>query len=147
MTLRALIVEDEPAYAEALEVALEKEGFVLESAADGRTGLSRFRDAPPDIVLLDLMLPEISGLDVLRRIRDHSDTPVIVLSAKDAEADVVARRMETAFRALTRMPARDCDAVCRSTGSCARQSTTQLALRPHVTIASRRLGGLGDAVQ
>jgi two-component system, OmpR family, response regulator RegX3 len=87
--LRALIVEDEPAYVEALEVALEKEGFILSSALDGRSGLTTFREDPPDVVLLDLMLPEMSGLDVLRRIRDHSDVPVIVLSAKDAESDVV----------------------------------------------------------
>lgn len=87
--LRALIVEDEPAYVEALEVALEKEGFSIHSATDGRSGLNAVREDPPDIVLLDLMLPEMSGLDVLRRIRDHSDIPVIVLSAKDAESDVV----------------------------------------------------------
>lgn len=87
--LRALIVEDEPAYVEALEVALRQEGFVLSSALDGRTGLSAFREDPPDVVLLDLMLPQMSGLDVLRRIRDQSEVPVIVLSAKDAESDVV----------------------------------------------------------
>jgi two-component system response regulator RegX3 len=87
--LRALIVEDEPAYVEALEVALAREGFILSSAMDGRSGLSTFRDNPPDVVLLDLMLPEMSGLDVLRRIRDQSEVPVIVLSAKDAESDVV----------------------------------------------------------
>lgn len=87
--MRALIVEDEPAYVEALEVALAREGFILSSAMDGRSGLSTFRDNPPDVVLLDLMLPEMSGLDVLRRIRDQSEVPVIVLSAKDAESDVV----------------------------------------------------------
>ena len=87
--LRALIVEDEPAYVEALEVALEKEGFILSSALDGRSGLNTFREDQPDVVLLDLMLPEMSGLDVLRRIRDQSEVPVIVLSAKDAESDVV----------------------------------------------------------
>lgn len=86
---RVLIVEDEPSYVEALEVTLAKEGLETEAATDGRAGLAAFRDVQPDLVLLDLMLPEMSGLDVLRRIRDHSDVPVIVLSAKDAEADVV----------------------------------------------------------
>ena len=86
---RVLIVEDEPSYVEALEVTLGKEGFETEAAMDGRSGLAVFSDVQPDLVLLDLMLPEMSGLDVLRRVREHSDVPVIVLSAKDAEADVV----------------------------------------------------------
>lgn len=87
---RLLIVEDEPAYVDALEVALAQEGFDVRSAGDGRSGLAAFREMDPDLVLLDLMLPGISGLDVLRTIRVVSTVPVIVLSAKDAEADVVA---------------------------------------------------------
>ena len=87
--LHLLIVEDEPAYLDALEVALTKEGFSLATATDGRDGLASFRSHRPDMVLLDLMLPGMSGLDVLRRIRVESEVPVIVLSAKDSEADVV----------------------------------------------------------
>jgi len=87
--LRVLIVEDEPSYVDALSVALESEGFDVLAAVDGRAGLLSFFEDPPDIVLLDLMLPEMSGLDVLRRIRSEANTPVIVLSAKDAESDVV----------------------------------------------------------
>ena len=87
---RVLIVEDEPAYVDALEVALGQEGFAVESAVDGRAGLAAFRALEPDLVLLDLMLPGVSGLDVLRSIRVVSAVPVIVVSAKDAEADVVA---------------------------------------------------------
>jgi two-component system response regulator RegX3 len=87
---RVLIVEDEPAYVDALEVALGREGFAVESAVDGRAGLAAFRALEPDLVLLDLMLPGVSGLDVLRSIRVVSAVPVIVVSAKDAEADVVA---------------------------------------------------------
>jgi two-component system response regulator RegX3 len=87
---RVLIVEDEPAYVDALEVALGQEGFAVESAVDGRAGLAAFRALEPDLVLLDLMLPVVSGLDVLRSIRVVSAVPVIVVSAKDAEADVVA---------------------------------------------------------
>ena len=87
--LRILVIEDEPSYVEALEVALEREGFEVASALDGRQGLEVFRRDPPDVVLLDLMLPGIQGLDVLRRIRDAAATPVIVVSAKDSEADVV----------------------------------------------------------
>ncbi|MGB5731593.1 MAG: response regulator transcription factor [Acidimicrobiia bacterium] len=87
--MRVLIVEDEPSYVDALSVALEREGFDVLAAVDGRAGLLSFLEDPPDIVLLDLMLPEMSGLDVLRRIRSEANTPVIVLSAKDAESDVV----------------------------------------------------------
>jgi len=87
--VRVLIVEDEPAYVDALPVALEREGFEAVAATDGRRAVASFLTEAPDIVLLDLMLPELSGLDVLRRIRSESDVPVIVLSAKDAESDIV----------------------------------------------------------
>ena len=87
---RVLIVEDEPSYVEALEVSLTAEGFDVDAALDGKEGLDRFRADAPDVVLLDLMLPGIQGLDVLRAIRTDSDVPVIVVSAKDAEADIVA---------------------------------------------------------
>lgn len=87
---RVLLIEDELSYVEALRVALDREGFDVESATDGREGLRRFRENPPDLILLDLMLPGLSGLDVLRRVRDDSSVPIIVVSAKEAEADVVA---------------------------------------------------------
>lgn len=86
---RVLIVEDEPSYVDALEVSLGAEGFEVVTAMDGRVGIERFREAKPDVVLLDLMLPTLPGLDVLRAIRRESEVPVIVVSAKDAEADVV----------------------------------------------------------
>ena len=87
--LTALIIEDEPSYVDAVGSALNREGIGLETADDGRQGLIRFRETRPDVVLLDLMLPGLSGIDVLKRIRAESEVPVIVLSAKDAEADVV----------------------------------------------------------
>jgi two-component system response regulator RegX3 len=86
---RVLIVEDEPSYVDALEVALTAEGIEVDSALDGRAGLEQFRAVRPDVILLDLMLPALPGLDVLRAIRRESDVPVIVVSAKDAEADIV----------------------------------------------------------
>lgn len=87
---RILLIEDEASYVEALEVALDREGFEVESATDGREGLRSFWEEPPDLILLDLMLPGLSGLDVLKRVRDDSSVPVIVVSAKESEADVVA---------------------------------------------------------
>lgn len=88
--LSLLLIEDEPAYVEALEVALGREGFDLATCGDGREGLAMFRTVRPDAMLLDLMLPGMSGLDVLRRVRAESDVPVIIISAKDSESDVVA---------------------------------------------------------
>lgn len=88
--MRVLIVEDEPAYVEALRIALDIEGIESEAVADGRDAIRMFREGRFDVVLLDLMLPSVSGLDVLRTIRKDAKTPVIVVSAKDTEADVVS---------------------------------------------------------
>jgi two-component system response regulator RegX3 len=87
---RILLIEDEDTLAEAVSYNLEREGFVLETAGDGSTGLRRFRERPPDLLVLDLMLPEVSGLDVCRAIRAESQVPIIILTAKDSEADRVA---------------------------------------------------------
>jgi len=88
--MRVLVVEDEPSFVEALRISLTREGYEVDTAEDGRDGLHVFRDRKPDVVLLDLMLPGLPGLDVLRAIRRDSSVPVIVVSAKDAEADIVA---------------------------------------------------------
>jgi two-component system response regulator RegX3 len=88
--MRVLIIEDEPAFVEALEVALAAEGLEVDTALDGRRGIELFEARPPGAVLLDLMLPGVPGLDVLRAIRRRSDVPVIVVSAKDSEADIVS---------------------------------------------------------
>jgi two-component system response regulator RegX3 len=87
---RVLIVEDEPGLAESVRYALESEGFEVMVAATGLNGLDAARSSGPDLVLLDLMLPEMSGLDVCRQIRASSDVPIIMLTAKDSEADKVA---------------------------------------------------------
>jgi two-component system response regulator RegX3 len=87
---RVLIIEDEPSFVEALELSLAAEGIEVDSAADGKSGLDRFRAVRPDVILLDLMLPGLSGLDVLRAVRRESAVPVVVVSAKDAESDIVS---------------------------------------------------------
>jgi two-component system response regulator RegX3 len=86
---RILVVEDEPSLAESIRYNLEREGFEVLVAADGRTALERFRSDTPSLVILDLMLPEVSGLDVCRAIRAESDIPIVIVTAKDAEADKV----------------------------------------------------------
>jgi two-component system response regulator RegX3 len=84
-----LLVEDADTLADSIRYNLEREGFSVEIARDGRSGLERFRERSPALVILDLMLPEMSGLDVCRAIRAESTVPVIILTAKDSEADKV----------------------------------------------------------
>jgi two-component system response regulator RegX3 len=87
---RILVVEDEESLADSVRYNLEREGYAVSVASDGRRALERFRTDPPSLVILDLMLPEISGLDVCRTIRSDSDVPIIMVTAKDSEADKVA---------------------------------------------------------
>lgn len=84
-----LIVEDESALAEPLAFLLQREGFETAIAGDGPTALSLFEDNEPDIVLLDLMLPGMSGTEVCKNIRLKSDVPVIMVTARDSEIDKV----------------------------------------------------------
>ena len=87
---RILLVEDEPALAESVRYALDDEGYDVIVADNGPAGLESARALKPDLVLLDLMLPGMSGLDVCRQMRVSSDVPIIVLTAKDSEADKVS---------------------------------------------------------
>jgi len=87
---RILLVEDEPGLADSVRYALGSEGFDVFVADSGVSGLESARVNQPDLVLLDLMLPGMSGLDVCRQIRSSSDVPIIMLTAKDAESDKVA---------------------------------------------------------
>jgi DNA-binding response OmpR family regulator len=87
--LRVLVVDDDPNVAEVVTRYLEREGFVAEVARDGHSALDRALAAPPDLVVLDLMLPGIDGLEVCRRLRALAPVPVIMLTAKGAEADRV----------------------------------------------------------
>lgn len=86
---KILIVEDEASFSEALQFLLEKEGFEVSVAEDGREAIAKFEANGADLVLLDLMIPEISGTEVCRIIRTKSQVPIIMLTAKDAEIDKV----------------------------------------------------------
>jgi DNA-binding response OmpR family regulator len=89
MARTILVVEDEPTLRETLVDALEADGFRVIAAADGREALERFRADRPDLILLDLMLPELSGVEVTRIIRAESGVPIVMLTAKDSELDKV----------------------------------------------------------
>ena len=84
-----LVVEDEASYVEALMIGLTREGFRVEVAVDGVEALARFDVVQPDVVLLDVMLPKISGIDVCRQLRKRSQVPIIMVTAKGAEIDTV----------------------------------------------------------
>ncbi|HSH11594.1 MAG TPA: response regulator transcription factor [Ilumatobacter sp.] len=84
-----LVVEDEPSFVEALQIGLAREGFRVEVATDGAEAVERFPLVKPDLVLLDLMLPRLSGIDVCRQIRQISNVPIIMVTAKSSEIDTV----------------------------------------------------------
>ena len=84
-----LVVEDEESFIDALEIGLDREGFKVTIARDGQEALDKFAEGKFDAILLDLMLPKISGLDVCRTIRAKSDIPIIIVSAKSEEVDMV----------------------------------------------------------
>jgi two-component system response regulator RegX3 len=86
---KILIVEDESSFSEAISFLLGKEGFETDVAENGRTALELFKASAYDLVLLDLMIPEVSGIDVCRAIRTTSMVPIIMLTAKDSEVDKV----------------------------------------------------------
>jgi len=83
------VVEDEESFIEALEIGLKREGFKVHVARDGAEALSMFDGVKPDIVLLDVMLPKLSGTDVCRELRKKSQVPIIMVSAKGSEIDTV----------------------------------------------------------
>ncbi len=84
-----LVVDDEQSYRDALSVALQREGFLVETAADGTEAIARFEATKPALVLLDVMLPKISGIDVCRELRSRSRVPIIMVTAKTSEIDAV----------------------------------------------------------
>lgn len=97
ITPQVLVVEDEPAQRELLTYNLEKEGFAVRSAGNGEEALLMIAEAPPDLVILDWMMPRISGIEVCRQLKSRNDTrhiPIIMLSARSEDVDTV-RGLET----------------------------------------------------
>jgi len=86
---RVLVVEDDPTVAEVVARYLEREGFVVESVGDGKQALARADERLPDLVVLDIMLPGLDGLEVCRRLRSRAPIPVVMLTARGSEEDRV----------------------------------------------------------
>lgn len=84
-----LLVDDEAPLCDSLTYALQKEGYQVTTAADGASALKLFHKQVPDVILLDLMLPEVGGMEVCWRIRAFSDVPIVMLTAKDQDIDKV----------------------------------------------------------
>ena len=84
-----LVVDDEQSYRDALSVTLQREGFLVVTAADGAEAIERFDATRPALILLDVMLPKISGIDVCREIRSRSRVPIIMVTARNGEIDAV----------------------------------------------------------
>lgn len=128
---RVLVVEDEESFVDALTIGLEREGFDVTVARDGVEALEVFGDARPDIVLLDLMLPRLSGLDVCRRLRETSDVPVIMVTAKESEVDTVVG-LEMGADDYIAKPYRMRELVARMRAVLRRRdSSTPAAATPH----------------
>jgi two-component system response regulator RegX3 len=87
--IKVLVAEDEESFVEALDIGLAREGFEVTVARDGNEALAQFEQLQPDLVLLDIMLPKISGIDVCRAIRARSKVPIIMVTAKGTEIDTV----------------------------------------------------------
>ena len=86
---RILLVEDDPTIREMTQLALQRDGFAVDTAGDGATGVSAFRSHAPDLVLLDVMLPGVDGVSVCRTIREGSVVPIVMLTARTDPIDVV----------------------------------------------------------
>lgn len=86
---RILVVDDDARLREVVRYALDRAGFAVEEARDGREALERFAASPPDLLVLDVLMPELDGLEVCRRIRQKSELPIVFLSSRDEELDRV----------------------------------------------------------
>lgn len=141
-----LVVEDEASFVDALEIGLAREGFRTAVAVDGAQALELFAELRPDLVLLDLMLPRVSGIDVCRQIRQTSTVPIIMVTAKASEIDTVVglevgaddyvtkpyrvRELVARIRALLRRSAMEPASAAPGSGSPSAVSVGDVTLDP-----------------
>jgi two-component system OmpR family response regulator len=147
--MRLLLTEDEPELLRTLAVALREEGFAVDTAADGEDGLNKALDAEYDTIVLDVMLPKLDGWEVLRRLREHKRTPVLMLTARDGTVDRVRGLNSGADDYLvkpfdlTELLARIRALIRRS----ANQTVSQIDIGDvRVDLASRRVSMAGENV-
>ncbi|HSL44873.1 MAG TPA: response regulator, partial [Anaerolineales bacterium] len=86
---RVLVIDDDPDITKLLTTILEPQGFVVYHACDGREGLKKAYELQPDLIILDVMMPDLSGWDVCARLRDLTEVPILMLTARSAEADML----------------------------------------------------------
>ncbi|MEW6048246.1 MAG: response regulator transcription factor [Bacillota bacterium] len=146
MPYRVLVVDDEPSIVELVQFALQKEGFVTESASDGLEALEKVERAKPDLVLLDLMLPGLDGLEVCRQIRRKTNVPIVMLTAKASEVDKVVGLELGADDYITK-PFSPRELVARVRAVLRRSQAAQGAAAPaEVQTASQNELRVGDVV-
>ena len=139
MDARILLVEDDPSIREITALGLRAAGFTVETAADGLEGVERWRHDRPDLVLLDVMLPRLDGLEVLRAIRREATTPVVMLTARADTIDVVVG-LESGADDYVRKPFEMPELVARVRAALRRRDTDVDASAG--VEGSLRLGGL-----
>ena len=137
MSERILVVDDEPAITDAVAYALRGEGFDVATAGDGESALDAAREQGFDVLVLDLMLPRLSGIEVCRRLRAESDVPILMLTAKDAEVDRVVGLEAGADDYVTK-PFSTAELVSRVRAILRRRELDRTA----GSSTTRRLGGL-----
>jgi two-component system response regulator RegX3 len=130
-TATVLVVEDEESFVEALTVGLSREGFRVRVARDGAEALALFDVVRPDLVLLDVMLPRISGIDVCREIRTRSRVPIIMVTAKSSEIDTVVG-LEVGADDYVSKPYRLRELVARMRAALRRAPGPDVPVGPHV---------------
>lgn len=135
-----LVVDDEPSFREGLRQALKNEGFFVYLAADGEEGLESFRTYQPDLVLLDVMLPRKSGIDVCREIRAAGSTPVIMVSARNEEIDAVVA-LEVGADDYVSKPYRVRELVARMR-TVLRRAAASASTEVASTVARLEIGGI-----
>jgi len=142
-TLTVLVVEDEDSFVEALTLGLEREGFHVEIARDGAEALDVFDAVAPDLVLLDVMLPKVSGLDVCREIRTKSAVPIIMVTAKSSEIDTVVG-LEVGADDYVSKPYRLRELVARMRAVLRRRAAEDTGVVPELTVEGDDIVQVGD---